>query len=96
SHSLPTKYIVDKFILIMDAKYVAMCFFLVLVLHGDPTLADTCRQFTKVHPFCFGAWCKANCYLEGKTSDGSGSYVGGYKCDGHGFYSLCVCQLCKH
>ncbi|CAL4988996.1 unnamed protein product [Urochloa decumbens] len=78
----------------MNARYVTLCFFLVLVLHGDSTLADSCRQFVKVHPFCFDAMCKGNCFLEGKASDGS--YVGGYKCDGHGIWSLCICLLCKH
>ncbi|KAG2555557.1 hypothetical protein PVAP13_8NG003200 [Panicum virgatum] len=78
----------------MDARYVAMCLFLVLVSHGDPTLAETCRQFVKPHPFCFSAMCKANCYLEGKFSDGS--YVKGYECQSHAFHSVCVCYLCKN
>ncbi|OEL17871.1 hypothetical protein BAE44_0021110 [Dichanthelium oligosanthes] len=78
----------------MDARYATLCFLLVLVLHGDPTLADTCWDFTKVHPFCFNPLCKANCYLEGKSQDGA--YVGRSKCDGHGIWSLCNCVLCRH
>ncbi|CAL4897268.1 unnamed protein product [Urochloa decumbens] len=79
----------------MDTRYVAFCFFIVLVLHGDPTLAETCRQFVKVHPFCFKAYCKANCYIEGKLSDGS--YVKGYECvRDNVVQAVCVCLLCKN
>ena len=55
--------------------------------------AETCRQFVKVHPFCFKAMCDTNCYLEAKFE---GVYVGEYHCDGHGIYGLCICRLCKH
>ncbi|KAG0528391.1 hypothetical protein BDA96_05G007500 [Sorghum bicolor] len=78
----------------MDARYVALGFFLVLVLHANPTLAETCRQFVKIHPFCFKPMCKANCFIEGKCSDGS--YVKDYRCESHAFHSVCVCYLCKH
>ncbi|KAG0528385.1 hypothetical protein BDA96_05G006600 [Sorghum bicolor] len=78
----------------MEAKYVVLCFLVVLVLHGDPTFAETCRQFVKVHPFCFKAYCKANCYLEGKFSDGS--YAKEYHCLGDPIHSLCICTLCKN
>ncbi|PUZ43403.1 hypothetical protein GQ55_8G006400 [Panicum hallii var. hallii] len=93
-HLLATKYILRNLSSIMDARYVALCFFLVLVLHGNPTLAETCRQFVKVHPFCFKAYCKANCFIQGKYTDGS--YVKGYRCEGNIFQSVCVCLLCKH
>uniref|UniRef100_A0A804P222 Knottin scorpion toxin-like domain-containing protein n=2 Tax=Zea mays TaxID=4577 RepID=A0A804P222_MAIZE len=77
----------------MDPKYVSLCIFVLLVLHGDTTLAETCREFAKWHPFCFSAMCKANCFIEGKSSDGS--YAKGYRCDSHGFHSMCICLLCK-
>nr|TKW00390.1 hypothetical protein SEVIR_8G105600v2 [Setaria viridis] len=93
-HLHRTKYILQNLGSVMDAKYFALCFLLVLVLHGDPTLAETCRQFVKVHPFCFKEYCKANCYIEGKYSDGS--YVKGYRCEGNIFQSVCVCLLCKN
>jgi hypothetical protein len=39
-HSHSTKYILDKLSLtIMDLRYVTLCIFLVLALHGDTTLA---------------------------------------------------------
>nr|ACG41408.1 hypothetical protein [Zea mays] len=42
----------------MGPIYITLCIFLVLVLHGDTTLAETCRQFVKWDPFCFSAMCK--------------------------------------
>lgn len=60
----------------------------------DLFLAETCRQLVKPHPFCFKGYCKANCYIEEKLSDGS--YVKGYRCEGNIFQSVCVCQLCKN
>ncbi|AQK82274.1 uncharacterized protein [Zea mays] len=93
-HSQVTRYILDILSLIMDPRYVTLFIFLVLALHGDTTLAETCRQFVKVHPFCFKAMCKANCAIEGKFSDGS--YVKDYRCESGGFHSVCVCILCKH
>jgi hypothetical protein len=59
----------------------------------DIFFAETCKEFVKVHPFCFKAYCKANCVIEG-TYDG-GFYVKGYRCEGNIFQSVCVCTLCK-
>ena len=74
------------FIVIRNKQYynfMMFCYFYV----------DNCWQFVKVHPFCFKAMCKTNCNLEAKFE---GVDVGGYHCDGHGIYGLCICQLCKH
>ncbi|KAJ1264448.1 hypothetical protein BS78_08G002000 [Paspalum vaginatum] len=75
---------VDKLHSIMDAKYVVLCFLLVLIVNGDLTLAETCREFVKPHPFCFKSYCKANCWIEGKATDGNV------------LQSICVCYLCRN
>ncbi|KAJ1264450.1 hypothetical protein BS78_08G002200, partial [Paspalum vaginatum] len=94
AHSHSTKYILHKLHSILDARYVVLCFLLVLIVNGDPTLAETCREFVKPHEFCFSAYCKANCWIEGKATDGS--YVKAYHCEGNIFQSVCVCLLCKN
>jgi hypothetical protein len=38
-NSYSTKYTLDSLGLIMDPKYVSLCIFVLLVLHGDTTLA---------------------------------------------------------
>ena len=55
--------------------------------------AETCWEFPKVHPFCLKPMCKGNCYLEAKSQ---GVNLGGYHCDGNGFWGMCVCWFCKH
>nr|TKV99088.1 hypothetical protein SEVIR_8G016276v2 [Setaria viridis] len=43
---------------------------------------------------CVMAYCKANCYIEGKLSDGS--YVKGYESvRDNVVQAVCVCLLCK-
>jgi hypothetical protein len=55
--------------------------------------AETCWEFPKVHPFCLKPMCKGNCYLEAKSQ---GVNLGGYHCDGNGFWGMCVYWFCKH
>ncbi|NP_001350767.1 uncharacterized protein LOC100278573 precursor [Zea mays] len=78
----------------MDSRYITLCIFLVLVLHGDTTLAETCKQFPKWSPLCFSAICKASCFIEGKFSDGY--YVKGHRCCSTGYEYVCNCLLCKN
>ncbi|KAG0528383.1 hypothetical protein BDA96_05G006400 [Sorghum bicolor] len=77
----------------MDARYVTLCFLLIIGLNGNPTSAENCFEFPKVHPFCLKPLCKGNCYLEAKSQ---GVNLRGYYCDGNGFWGMCVCSFCKH
>ncbi|XP_051221327.1 uncharacterized protein [Lolium perenne] len=79
--------------LIMDARYVALCSLLVLVLNGDPTFAQDCRPYAIASPFCFSSMCHGQCWVEAKFSN---SYVQAYKCDGSGFTIACTCVLCRN
>jgi hypothetical protein len=47
--SLLTKYILDISSSSMDARYVAMCFFLIIGLNGTPTSAGLCSYLYLFH-----------------------------------------------
>lgn len=49
-------------------------------------LVETCKQYVKMHPLCFKAYCKANCFIEGKYE--GDFYVKGYRCEGNIFQSV--------